>query len=87
MNINASRLPGVPLSTSGRQIFGVESEGTQVVSTLKTGYRRIQALSQDKEQSVHPRAATQDVASDHISLQRWVPELPRVPRPRSSPPC
>jgi hypothetical protein len=28
------------------------------VDTLKTGYPRIQALSQDKEQGVHPRAAT-----------------------------
>jgi hypothetical protein len=28
------------------------------VGTLKTGYLRIQALSQDKEQSVHPYAAT-----------------------------
>jgi hypothetical protein len=49
-----------------------------VVGTLKTGYPRIQALSQDKEQGVHPHAATQAVASDHTSLQRWVPEPPRV---------
>jgi hypothetical protein len=28
----------------------------------------IQALSQDKEQDVHPRAVTQVVASDHTSL-------------------
>jgi hypothetical protein len=28
------------------------------VGTLKTGYPRIQALSQDKEQDVHPRTAT-----------------------------
>jgi hypothetical protein len=28
------------------------------VGTLKTGYPRIQALSQDKEQDVHPRAVT-----------------------------
>jgi hypothetical protein len=27
------------------------------VGTLKTGYPRIQILSQDKEQDVHPRAA------------------------------
>jgi hypothetical protein len=36
---------------------------------------------------VHPRAATQAVPSDHTSLQRWAPEAPRVPRPRTSPPC
>jgi hypothetical protein len=30
MNLSASPLPNVPLSTSGRQIFGVGSEGTQV---------------------------------------------------------
>jgi hypothetical protein len=29
----------------------------ECVGTLKTGYPRIQALSQDKEQGVHPRAA------------------------------
>jgi hypothetical protein len=28
------------------------------VGTLKTGYPRIQVLSQDKEQSMHSRAAT-----------------------------
>jgi hypothetical protein len=28
------------------------------VGTLKIGYLRIQALSQDKEQGVHPRAVT-----------------------------
>jgi hypothetical protein len=28
------------------------------IVTLKTGYLRIQALSQDKKQGVHPRAAT-----------------------------
>jgi hypothetical protein len=36
---------------------------------------------------VHPRVVTQVVASDHTSLQRWASELPRVPRPRTSPPC
>jgi hypothetical protein len=30
MNLNASPLPDAPLSMSGRQIFGVGSEGTQV---------------------------------------------------------
>jgi hypothetical protein len=40
------------------------------VDTLKTGYPHIQALSQDKEQGVHPRATTQAVALDHTSLQR-----------------
>jgi hypothetical protein len=33
-----------------------------IVGTLKTGYPRIQALSQGKEQGVYPRAATQAVA-------------------------
>jgi hypothetical protein len=36
---------------------------------------------------VHPRVATQAIASDHTSLQRWAPEPPRVPQPRTSPPC
>jgi hypothetical protein len=35
---------------------------------------------------VHPRDATQVVASNHTSLQRWDPEPPLVPRPRTSPP-
>jgi hypothetical protein len=30
----------------------------EIVGTLKTGYLRIQALSQDKEQGVHPCVAT-----------------------------
>jgi hypothetical protein len=30
----------------------------EIVGTLKTRYSHIQALSQDKEQDVHPRAAT-----------------------------
>jgi hypothetical protein len=29
-----------------------------LVGSLKTGYPRIQVLGQDKQQSVHPRAAT-----------------------------
>jgi hypothetical protein len=36
---------------------------------------------------VHPHTATQAVVLDHTSLQRWAPEPPRVPRPRTSPPC
>jgi hypothetical protein len=56
------------------------------IGTLKTGYPRIQALSQGKEQGVHPRAATQAIASDHTSLQRWAPALPRVPWLRALPP-
>jgi hypothetical protein len=57
------------------------------VDTLKTRYPRIHALSQDKLQDMHPRTATQAVASDHTSLQRWAPEPPRVLQPRTSPPC
>jgi hypothetical protein len=41
--------------TTGTSLAG---GGGVVVGTLKTGYPRIQALSQEKEQSVHPRAAT-----------------------------
>jgi hypothetical protein len=40
------------------------------VGTLQTGYPRIQASSQDKEQCVHPRAATYHVASDLSFLSR-----------------
>jgi hypothetical protein len=35
---------------------------------------------------VHSRAATQAVASDHTSLQRWAPEPLHVPHPWTSPP-
>jgi hypothetical protein len=38
------------------------------VGTLKIEYHRIQALSQDNESDVHPRATAQAVASDHTSL-------------------
>jgi hypothetical protein len=57
------------------------------VGTLKTGYLRIQALSQEKEQGVHPCATTQAIASDHTSLQRWALALPCVPQLRASPLC
>jgi hypothetical protein len=58
------------------------------VGTLKTEYPCIQALSQDKEQGVHPHAATSVIASDYTSLlKRWAPAPPRVPRPQTSPPC
>jgi hypothetical protein len=57
------------------------------VSTLKTGYPRIQALSQDKEHGVHPRAATYIVALDHTSLQRWSPVPPCVSQSWTSRPC
>jgi hypothetical protein len=63
------------------------SSGEGTVGTLKTGNPHIQALSQGKEQGMHPHAATKAVASDHTSLQRWAPEAPRVPRPSTSPPC
>jgi hypothetical protein len=42
-----------------------------LVDTLKTGYPRIQALSQGKEQGVYPHAATQAVAPGLASLLRW----------------
>jgi hypothetical protein len=50
------------------------------VGTLKTGYPRIQALSQGKEQGVYPRAATQAVALGLASLLRWASALPCVLR-------
>jgi hypothetical protein len=40
------------------------------VGTLETGYPRIQALSQDKEQDVHPHGATYPVAPGLSSLSR-----------------
>jgi hypothetical protein len=40
------------------------------VGTLKTGYPRIQALSQGKKQDVYPRATTQAVAPGLASLLR-----------------
>jgi hypothetical protein len=40
------------------------------VGTLQTRYPRIQASSQDKEQSMHPRAATYPVAPDLSFLSR-----------------
>jgi hypothetical protein len=58
---------------------------TWFAGTLQTGYPRIQASSQDKEQGVHPRAAMYLVALDLTSLSRWAPVLQRVPRPRTSP--
>jgi hypothetical protein len=64
-----------------------EQQPRTSVGTLKTGYPRIQALSQDKEHVVHPHAVTQAVALDHTSLQRWAPALLRVPQLRASPPC
>jgi hypothetical protein len=36
---------------------------------------------------VLPRAATQAIALDHTSLQRWAPKPPRVLQPRTSPYC
>jgi hypothetical protein len=64
-----------------------EQQPRTFVGTLKTGYPRIQALSQDKEHVVHPRAAMQVVDSDHTSLQRWAPVLPCVPQLQALPPC
>jgi hypothetical protein len=41
--------------TDGRDL---SAELDKTVGTLKTGHPRIQALSQDKEQGVHPCATT-----------------------------
>jgi hypothetical protein len=57
------------------------------VGTLLTGYRRIEASSQDMEQCVHLLTAMYHVAPDLTSLPMWALALPRVPRPRTSPPC
>jgi hypothetical protein len=46
----------------------MKNEGIFVVGTLKTGYPRIQALSQDKEHDVHPPAVMYIVSLDHTSL-------------------
>jgi hypothetical protein len=40
-----------------------------LVGTPKIGYLRMQALSQNKEQHVHPRVATQAAASDRTSAE------------------
>jgi hypothetical protein len=48
------------------------------VVTLQTEYPYIQALSQDREQDVHPCAATYPIVPDPASQSRWAPELPRV---------
>jgi hypothetical protein len=73
--------PTCGLATSPEESLGA------TVDTLQTGYPRIQASSQDKEQGVHPRAATYHVALDHTSLQRWALALPRVLRPQTLPLC
>jgi hypothetical protein len=53
-------------------IYGVTNEPTSqaFVGTLKTGYPRIQALSQGKELGVYPRASTQAIAPGLASLLR-----------------
>jgi hypothetical protein len=56
-----------------------------MVDTLKTGYPHIEALSQDKEQGMHPRDATYAVAFDHSSLQKrwlWRHHVSHSPGPR-----
>jgi hypothetical protein len=56
------------------------------VGTLQTGYRRLQASSQDKEGGVQPRAVMYPAAPKSASQLRWAPRLPRVQRLRSPPP-
>jgi hypothetical protein len=63
------------------------------VGILQTGYFHIQASSLDKEQDVHPRAATYRSGTftclatlDLASLLRWVSVLSRVPWSRVSHP-
>jgi hypothetical protein len=50
------------------------------IGTLKTGYPRIQALSQGKKQGVYTHAATQAVAPGLASLLRWAPGPSRALR-------
>jgi hypothetical protein len=60
----------------------------RTIGTLKTGYPRIQALSQGKEQGVYTRAATQAVAPGLAFLLRWPPGPPcalRLQLPLPSP--
>jgi hypothetical protein len=56
------------------------------IGTLQTGYPHIQTSSQDKEQRVHPHAATCPVAPDPTSQPKWAPRLPCVQRCRDPPP-
>jgi hypothetical protein len=82
------RVPSSSSPTVASQLVPTASstyEDMVVVGTLKIGYPCIQALSQDKEQNVHPHAAKQAGTSDHTSLRRWAPEPPRVPRSQTSP--
>jgi hypothetical protein len=48
--------------------------GIRLCRHLEDRVPRIQTLSQDKEQDMRPRAATQTVVLDHTSLHRWTPE-------------
>jgi hypothetical protein len=48
-------------------------------------YPRVQASSQDKRQSVHPRAATCPAALDQASLLRQALTLPHIPWLQTSP--
>jgi hypothetical protein len=57
------------------------------VGTLLTGYRRIEASSQDMEQRMHLHTAMYHIAPDLTSLPMWAPALSRVPRLWTSPPC
>jgi hypothetical protein len=57
------------------------------VSTLPTGYLRIQASRQDKENGVHLHTATCAAAPDPASLPRWAPVLPRASWHRTPAPC
>jgi hypothetical protein len=58
-----------------------------LVSTLQIGYPHEQALSQDKESDVHPRAATYPAVPDPTSLLRWALGLSCVQWLQIPPPC
>jgi hypothetical protein len=69
------RLANITAETASLEFVGkgiamkeMKNEGIFVVGTLKTGYPRIQALSQDKEHDVHPPAVMYIVSLDHTSL-------------------
>jgi hypothetical protein len=87
MTTGESHFPASLAGAAGRLLVQEGRGNGALVSTLKTRYPCIQALSQNKEQGMHPRPAMQAVALDNTSLQRWALEPPRVPQARTSAPC
>jgi hypothetical protein len=61
------------------------NQSVEFVGTLKTGYPRIQVLSQDKEQGGLRRCHVSHVSGLCLT-ERRAPALPHVPQLRTSPP-